>query len=400
MDTLRVRVYNVRFGDAILVSIPDKNINGRTDNRHILIDFGNVFRGEGGLDDIFQPVIENILEVLHGEPLDLYVMTHEHLDHVQGLLYVSKKLGIDVKARYAWLTASAAEDYYEKKNHQEAKKLRDEARTVYYAIERFLKASPESETSFIQAMMLNNNPRSTTDCVNHLRNIAEKTTYVYRQCDLTGCHPFHETVFEIWAPEEDISAYYGRFQPVTLGMTSNQISKSNPVLIVPKPPPGVDAGDFYNLVALRRRGFSDNLLALDKAANNASVVFSIQWRGWRLLFLGDAERRSWKLMDKYNMLKPVHFMKVSHHGSHTGMPGSRLLEKILPEKPPDNRSRKAVVCFYPGCYRNVPDEELLEKELFPRCSVEYVVSPGTGDVKHTEKGTVPDGGYKDIEFEG
>jgi hypothetical protein len=398
MDTLRVRVYNVRFGDALLVSIPDGNDNGEIINRHILIDVGNVFEGEGGRDAIFQPVIENIIELLQGEPLDLYVMSHEHLDHVQGLLYASEELGLDIKARYAWLTASAAEDYYE--NHQKTKKRLDEAKNIYFSIESLLKASPESETPWIQAMMLNNNPQSTTCCVNHLRHIADKTTYVYRGCDLTGCHPFHETTFEIWAPEEDTSDYYGTFQPVTLGMTSNQVSKSKSVLIVPKPPPGVDAGDFYNLVAMRRRGLFDNLLTIDKAANNTSVVFSIEWRGWRLLFPGDAERRSWKTMDKFDMLKPVHFMKVSHHGSHTGIPGSGLLEKILPETPPDNRSRRAVVCFYPGCYRNVPDEELLEKELFPRCDVEYVVSPGCGNVKHVEKGTVPDGGYQDFEFKG
>lgn len=397
MDTLRVRVYNVRFGDAILVSVPDRNASGEIENRHILIDVGNILIGEGGANAVFRPVIENILEALNDHPLDLYVMTHEHLDHVQGLLYASEELGFEIKARYAWLTASAAEDYYEK--HSEAKKRLDEARKIYGAIECFLKAVPESQTQWIQTMMLNNDPQSTNDCVKHLRNIADKTTYVYRGCNLTDCHPFYETRFRIWAPEEDTSVYYGRFQPMTLGVTSDQQSRSKPILTVPKPPPGVDAGDFYNLVTMRRQGYSDNLLAIDRAANNTSVVFSLEWRGWKLLFAGDAERRSWKVMNKYDMLKPVHFLKVSHHGSQTGMPDSGLLEKFLPETSPDNRPRSAVVCFYPGSYRNVPDEEVLEKELFPRCNVRYVVSPGCDDVKHAEKGTVPDGGHQDYEFQ-
>ena len=42
-DKLRVRLYNIRFGDAVLVTVPD---NGTT--RHILIDVGNVLVGEGG----------------------------------------------------------------------------------------------------------------------------------------------------------------------------------------------------------------------------------------------------------------------------------------------------------------------------------------------------------------
>jgi len=68
MDKLRVRAYNVRFGDAILVSVPDKTSAGVKKMRHILIDVGNALGGknEGGLDTVFEPVVKNILEVLDG----------------------------------------------------------------------------------------------------------------------------------------------------------------------------------------------------------------------------------------------------------------------------------------------------------------------------------------------
>ena len=46
----------------------------------------------------------------------------------------------------------------------------------------------------------------------------------------------------------------------------------------------------------------DNLLAIDQAANNSSVT-TIEWRGYRLLFPGDAEHRSWKEMDKRSLLE-------------------------------------------------------------------------------------------------
>lgn len=65
MDTLRVRAYNVLFGDAILTSLPDRNPSGNVETRHILIDVGNVlFKAKGGADHVFKPVMENILEVL------------------------------------------------------------------------------------------------------------------------------------------------------------------------------------------------------------------------------------------------------------------------------------------------------------------------------------------------
>jgi hypothetical protein len=55
------------------------------------------------------------------------------------------------------------------------------------------------------------------------------------------------------------------------------------------------------------------------------------------------------------MLKPVHLLKMSHHGSHNGTPSDTLLEKILPVVPPDNRPRRAVVSTRVGPYNGVPD---------------------------------------------
>jgi len=382
MDKLRVRVYNVRFGDAILVSVPDADEQGNTEMRHILIDVGNVVSGQGGKDALFEPVIRNVLEVLDGRPLDLYVMTHEHMDHVQGLFYASTKLGLDVPVRYAWLTASAAEDYYD--HYPQAKKRRMQLEETYFAIERFLQAVPERETGWIRALMLNNNPRSTKQCVGYLRGLADEdnTTYVYRGCDLTGRHPFQEAEFEILAPEEDTAEYYGHFQPMALGVTQGRGARAKPRVIPPLPPAGVDAGAFYNLVEYRRRGYSDNLLAIDKARNNTSVVFKLTWRGWKLLFAGDAEERSWKTMNKHNVLSPVDFLKVSHHGSHNGTPDDELLDMILPL---DGRERMAAVSAFPGTYNNVPNDETLER------------LESRADLRDVEG--LPDGAFIDIFFE-
>jgi len=384
MDKLRVRVYNVRFGDAVLVSVPDRKANGQVEIRNILIDVGNVLSGEGGDDVVFRPVIENILKVLNGNPLDLYVMTHEHLDHTQGLLHGAEKLKMKIDTRYSWLTASSAPDYYD--HHPDAKKHLDNARSIYGAMERFLESAQELQAQWLQSMMLNNNPRKSKDCTEYLRNLADKTTYVHRESNLTNSHPFHEAKLDIWAPEEDTAAYYGRFQPMSLGVISGEESGSEPTLTMPKPPPGVDAGDFYNLVTSRRHGYVDNLLAIDKAANNTSLVFSLEWRGWKLLFTGDAEHRSWKTMNKHNLLTPMHFLKISHHGSQNGTPEDELLEKILPKVPADNRKRHIVVSTFPDTYTNVPHGKTLQK-LEERAKLQSVED-------------VEDGKYLDIIFEG
>ena len=92
------------------------------------------------------------------------------------------------------------------------------------------------------------------------------------------------------------------------------------------PPAGVDAESFYNLIELRGLALHENLLSIDKAANNTSVVFT------------------------------VHFLKVSHHGSHNGTPPDDILAAILPLIAADNRGRVALASTYPGTYGGIPHE--------------------------------------------
>jgi len=401
-DTLRVRAYNVLFGDAILISVPDRNSSNNVETRHILIDVGNVlFSTKGGADHVFKPVMKNILEVLDGQPLDLYVMTHEHLDHIQGLPYAEEnfylndenELRQNLQTRYAWLTASAEEGYYEK--HPDAKERHLEFSYIYDEIDRYIRAqlaSREPISGAIEALWANNNPRKTKDCVKYLSTLCDNTSYIYRGFDLQNKHPFHETKIECWAPEENTADYYGRFRPAVkaLGVTSvPKNSKKKPTIVELIPPQGVDAGAFYNLVNIRK-GIIENLLAIDKAANNTSVVFYLEWRGYRLLFTGDAEERSWRTMDRERMLKPVHFLKVSHHGSYNGTPEPELLDKILPHEGNDSKPRYALVSTWKDTYYNVPDDETLNM-IRDRCDKLYEVHKENGNMRNP-------GDYVDIEF--
>jgi hypothetical protein len=413
-------MYNVLFGDAILVSVPERDSAGGTVTRHILIDVGNV-TGKGGDDDVFEPVIRDVLALLGGQPLDLYVMTHEHMDHVQGLLYAADQLVLDLKnkldVQYAWLTASSDPDYYNA--HPDAKKRKLEAEAAHRAAARFLMARYLDDNPDVRipagvggdlsrfaeaaeaagtpafpkalgALLLNNDYQKTARCVDYLRNLADngRTFYIHRQTDLRGKHPFTEATVEVWAPEEDTSEYYGRFRPLGLAVAG---AGSRPTLADSVPPAGVDAGAFYDLVTARRRGLGDSLLQIDAANNNTSIVFCLEWRGWRLLFPGDAEERSWKAMKREGRLKPVHFLKVGHHGSHNGTPSPELLENILPTVSIDDRPRYAGVSTCAKVYGEteetaVPHQPTIE-ELKKRCHVISVEN-------------LPKGAYHDFAFPG
>ena len=369
-ERIRVRTYNVRFGDAILVTVPDRDAqSGVTSERNILIDVGNVLSKDGGDDSVFAAIVEDVLDELDGRPLDLYVMTHEHLDHVQGLFHAAEKihppgeLKAKLDVQFAWLTASAAEDYYQ--THPDArreKKLYDDA---YDRIAAHLALFPASEAIF-GALLANNNPRKTSDCVKFLRGLAAHTAFVSRGFDLDGHHPFREAKFRIWAPEEDTSSYYKALLPMAFGPAALGPAGAGER---PVPPPGVDAGAFYDLVDFRERGFADNLLAIDRAANDSSVVFSLEWRGKRLLFAGDAELRSWRMMRDQGVLEPVDFLKVSHHGSHNGTPDDDVLDLFLPGK---SNKRRAVVSTWQETYGGIPHEPTNEK-LRARCKLRSIL---------------------------
>ena len=384
MSALVVRVYDVRFGDAVLVTIPDTS-NGQVVDRTILFDFGNAFGTEGGQDDVLDPVIDDIMARLNGQPLDLYVMTHEHLDHVQGLLHAAEDLGKEIKAKQAWLTGSADPDYYA--DHKNAKKQKIAAVAAYGQAVSSL-AALASYSPFLGVLMANNNPRKTADCVTYLRErLANKADvhYVDRTTNLENLQPASSATITLWAPEEDTADYYGKFKPLAAGLGIDdtfdfddldglKLDEQRP----PAPPAGVDAGAFYNLVDIRR-GASTALLAIDQASNNTSIVMLIEWNGWRLLFTGDAEKRSWKAMDALGLVGPVHFLKVSHHGSHTGMPPEDILDKLLPATAAGATRPQAAVSTYPNTYPGVPDEDT-RTELQKRVTLRSTRDLKAGDL--------------------
>lgn len=420
-DTLTIRAYNVRFGDAFLISVPDDR--GQDDPppaagepadkimRHILIDVGNALTKPGGSDEVFEPVVKDILQHLNGSPVDLYIMTHEHMDHIQGLLAANKKHGLTVNARYSWLTGSAAPDYYTRDWPDEAipkKALQFQADSESTVDDMFdyvtaLQADGEDPEPALMGMLNINNYRRSKDNVDYLRERApeDKTAYMYRGYEnedgekvgpssIDESHPFNSVKLEVWAPEENTADYYGRFRPRTLGFDGDAepgIGDRKPV--EPTPPPGVDASAFYRLVNARKNNLVENLLAIDKAKNNSSIVFCLEWAGWRFLFPGDAQTRSWQIMEREEMFKPpIHFLKISHHLSHNGTPEGEILDEILFTEPDDGRKRLAVASTYPFTYNGIPFNDIIHR-LDERDVKTYIIADELDDIQTDKETPVP-----------
>lgn len=140
-------------------------------------------------------------------------------------------------------------------------------------------------------------------------------------------------------------------------------------------PPGVNAGSVHRLLESRVRGRVDNTLAIDKAATHTSIVFSIDWRCWMLLFAGDAELRSWRTVYDRSVPRPVHILKVSHHGSHDETPEDRILHMRLPATSPDRRLRFAVVSTWPATYGGIPHPPT-DARIGARCKLHCTMTGG------------------------
>ncbi len=186
--------------------------------RTILFDFGNALSEEGGVDAVFEPVIDDLKTTLGGKKLDLFVMTHEHLDHVQGFFYAKEKLKKSIKARQVWLTGSADPTYYD--DHPDAKKELKAAYAAYRAAKVRLNALPEV-SFFTSVLMANNDVRTTKKCIDYLRTglaTPQNVHYVDRTTDLSQIQPANSATLTLWAPEENTAEYYGKFKPLAASL--------------------------------------------------------------------------------------------------------------------------------------------------------------------------------------
>ncbi len=367
MRPLRVRAYNIEFGDAILVSVPETE-DGNEVYRHILIDVGN--KGTDECSDLYEPVVKDVVNELNGQSLDLYVVTHEHMDHLKGLPYSEKHTfkneenelrdTLDVKA--TWFPISSKPDYYDAPEHGFAKEKFLEIQsslTQIYAYLNALQALGEPMDPYLEILWAINDLRKKKDCVDYLKTY-NNPHYVYRGFDADALNLFSEATIDIWAPETDVGLYFKAFSPQPMNLEDIRISvapSQRAVEGVPlKPPRGVDAGAFYNLVDSRKR-FYENLLAANSSLNNTSIVFCLNWRGNRLLFTGDAQEASWEVMHDAGVLEKVDFLKISHHGAENGTPELEILDQIFPN---DDVNRSALVSTIRGPHETIPHKDTLE----------------------------------------
>ena len=383
-NPVRVRAYNVRFGDCILVSFK----NGTAD-KHILIDFGNApggVRGDGGLNDVFAPVAQDLASVT-GKRIDLLIMSHEHLDHMEGF-YSQRTVFDQFDVGEVWMSAMSAPDYYTRFPHCEEEqraRLALHATAMRWDREGRFDRLPAP----MRALVANNVLAiANKDRINYIRGLVPKKRikYLSRRTRAVAVPSLGPGVkLEVLAPEKDASVYYGsggeRFWLDATarfgGAPDARKRRTKPT--TPKAPSHIAPDEF----ALLRDEIAEldlaDLLAIDKAANNTSLVFRLTVNGKTLLFPGDAEGESWAVMKKKNLLRPVDLVKLAHHGSVNGMP-FKGTEDVLDNVLKPGKKTVALVCTCTNVYGDTHDTKIPHHELMTlleqRCKKVHVTEHG------------------------
>lgn len=382
-DQLLIRAYNVGVGDCIYVRIPDaRQKDGVTDNFHILIDCG-----KKGSADLLKVALDHLVKELpqvDGKGrLDLLLISHEHEDHIKGIDPAWFK---NFKIENLWM--SVAID----RNHPQAKfthEVHAMAATAMRSIAaRGLALSPELE-DIVGRYGIGNDGAVDALCKVLPQQNGIAPFYVHADLKPPALQPptLSGAVFKVIGPEFDIDTFYlGEAR----GDILHGLSASTGILrgdgggYAGALPANISASDFKRLQSRMMSSAFAFAEEEGEIVNNTSVMLLIEWRGRRLLFVGDAEWNKAYVEKKRNFAwntawalhraeldQPVDFLKVGHHGSINSTPwndkedgtrteASTILDAILPlPREGAAPTAKAIVSTERTFYKVIPRATLL-----------------------------------------
>ena len=295
-----VRVYNVRFGDCVLVSL------GSTGGeKHILIDFGNapaMVRKKGGKNDVFGPIAADIAKRTGGT-IDLLIMSHEHLDHMEGF-FSEKKVFDRITVKDVWMSLMSAPDYYKRYPDcvpERKARLALNELAMRWNHQGRLSWFPESVVSLIENNILSVN----SERIEYVRRLAEskkRVHYLARGMKTGKMHTLGDDVeIDILGPEKNASVYYGDGgQGFWLAAAAHFGKPSLPGTLSGnrrggRCPRHIAVEEFEQLKDDVAEMDVNDLLAIDKAANNTSPCSGSPLAGRRCSSPGTPSRRVGRL---------------------------------------------------------------------------------------------------------
>jgi beta-lactamase superfamily II metal-dependent hydrolase len=348
--TAAVRMYNVGFGDAFVVTV---RRDGRT--WRMLVDCG--VHSQGQTRSIREVVRAIIADLKAEDPqevarLDVVVATHHHADHISGFALEEWE---EVEVGEVWVP------FVEDPDDPDAKALRavhtaTALRLMELVERRTMNLDPgewplEVVTARAFAMNAFGNADSTDRLLGRNGKSFKNTPPVRYLPDVDPANnvvatPIDGVVAHVLGPPRDKDHLKLMHPPANAGWFRLDVDDPvedalpalfNPVYVVRDenalPQELIEAKKRLNLGKVTNDvGLLAASSVLERAVNNTSVFFVLDVAGTKLLFPGDAQQGAWDhvLNDEKSraLVKDVKFYKIGHHGSHNATP-KRYVEEIL-----------------------------------------------------------------------
>jgi hypothetical protein len=378
-----VRAYNVEVGDCFYCRIPKgRKVGNTVDDFHMLVDCGSL-GGMARLKDALTNLQTLLPDAGGGKKrLDLVVATHEHKDHIAGF---DPGLFTNIKLEAIWMNAAMDPQHPQAEN---ALRLHRAATTAMRNIAALnMPLSPElDELVALYGIDNDGAMQALRQTLPNTNNIAPKYVHAGMTPAQLGL-PLHNATIQVLGPERDIDGFYlGEEFDETLHaiIATGAVFGAGARRAGPVYPTNISQFDFRHLQSrMLSTAFAFAELS-STVTNNTSVVLLIEWKGKRLLFVGDAEwdtkfkagkaNGAWNVMwheRKSKLNSPIDFLKIGHHGSENATPWDELADGSFPEPAtildailpvPGGSAKpkaKAVVSSKRKNYETIPRSQLL-----------------------------------------
>jgi hypothetical protein len=352
---VRVRMYQVGFGDSILVSVEyaGADSTGRS-VRHILFDFGSTRQPRSGAHDMTE--LAGLIKQHTGGTLDILVVTHRHKDHLsafgdadvaQTFTALAPKLvlrpwteqpDLPADASGAGLFAALLAS-----TQQSAQALSAHSSSRGAAQQQVERDAADQLPNQQAITVLDTLSAAGRGRYLHLDSSLDVTDVV-PGLTMTLLGP--PTIAQ--SPEVETEASrdpeYWMLRQLRLSLAGNVPAADGsikPGRVPGHVPPGPVRWLVEHVAAHHAQSSARLVRRLDEALNNTSLILLLEIGGLTLLFPGDAQIENWRpTLDRIKddaalraKLTNIDLYKVGHHGSRNATP--RSLYTLWTERPAD-----------------------------------------------------------------
>jgi beta-lactamase superfamily II metal-dependent hydrolase len=361
--SIRIRMYNVGFGDCFLVSVPR-----RPRTLQILFDCGSHAAGPGPRK--IEAVVEDVIAdaSIKSKPrIDVVVATHRHQDHVSGF---QSDLWSKVEVGEVWMP------WTEDPEDPKARKVLETQSQLALHLESTMVALGLADEVIGMARNSLTNAKAMQTLHDGFLGQPKRRFLpppVRAKCSFTSSR-LPGIKIHILGPSRDPEVIRDMDPPAAESYLRLQLAKGSSLTdavlpfrsnwAVPETVFATERGylalkssEIGRIINLGKGEEFEVAVALDKAVNGTSLMIMLQIGRSYLLFPGDAQWGTWSaaLNDPVwrALLARTTFLKVGHHGSHNASP-KEFVEQVL-----DNDFVAAVSTRRMSRWKYIPKPELL-----------------------------------------